>query len=1347
VVIPSYHHRFVSRNKMTPKRPHLIARLPAPARALAAWPVVLLALVVLGVAALGAADPDPNAEAMRLLKNNCFSCHNDQKKKGGLVMTSRDALLHGGEDGKVVVEGAPEDSALIESLAADADPHMPPKKQLSPAQIATLNSWIKGGAKWNAAALVNPPSALRAVALAPLPASYRPVLALALSPDSTQLAVGCGNEVVIYNVTGATPSVVARASAHPDPVQSMAWSPDGKMLATGAYRRVVLWNLENLENVRSLAPERQITVGLTDRITAMRFLPDGAPLVIADGRIAESGTVRIADISNGAITASWPAHADTIFDLAVSGDGKILATAGGDKLVKMWDMATHKETARFEGHVAQVLTLAFDANATQLVSGGIDQQIKVWDVKTHERLNTLGTHTAAINAVAWAAAGNAVVAVTEAGSAFCYTEIQAASGVSATAAKSEAPKERALESADSALYCVAASANGERIFAGSHDGRVFAWNKAGKLIAKLNVNESPATASTANGSHDLRAEDRPADAPAREPAPAKRDQARNEAGVSLRGGNKTAVSKTAAPKIDEAEITELLAEPARIQLRVGEQAHVLITARLKTGFDVDATAAAALSAASQDVLKLEDGGVVRARQPGSATLTAALGNQRIEIPVEIQAATNDAPSFVRDALPVLSKAGCNAGACHAKPEGQNGFHLTVFSYDPKSDYDGIVKDARGRRVFPSCPEESLILLKATLTVPHEGGERFDKDSDAYRTLLRWIRSGLVYRAENEPVLEKISAFPSQRRYRKGATQRLLVRAHYSDGSERDVTALAGFVSNDKEMARVTDDGAVSIGKVSGEAVVVARYMGLVCDSRISVPADRLLPESQYADLPVNNFIDELAYAQFKRLGLFPSAPCTDAEFLRRASLDTIGALPTPEEARAFLDDTDPAKREKLIDRLLAHPFYADYWANKWADLLRPNSDRVGVKSAYVLDQWLRETFRENKPYDQFVRDIVLTEGNTHRYGPAVIYRDRREPADLTTMFSRLFLGVRMDCAKCHHHPNEKWSQDDFYHMAAFFGSLKQKGAPISTPISAGNETFYFVPQRTVKHPVTGELMDPKAPDGPLVKTALAIDPRRELADWMTDPKNPFFARAAANRVWEAFFGRGIVDPVDDFRNLNPPSNPALIDALGQELVRQRFDLKALMRTIMRSHLYQLSSAPNEFNGADTRNFSRAYRRRLPAETLADALADITGVPEAYPGMPPGSRAMQAWSYKIDSQTMDAFGRPNSSSDCPCERDVRPSIVQALHLMNSRLLQEKLGSAAGRVHSLAAGQLPPEGIVAELYLACYARQPTAEELQIATAPFAAEGAANGARQAATEDVLWSLLNSAEFVFNH
>jgi WD40 repeat protein len=1135
---------------------------------------------------------------MRLLKSNCFSCHNDQKKKGGLVLTSRDAFLKGGDNGAAVDLDAPEKSGFIEALAADADPHMPPKKQLTPPQVDLLRKWVKDGAKWDVAALATSPSAPRTVALTASPASYHPILALALSPDAKRLAVGCGNEVVLYDVTGKEPAVVARASAHADPVQAIAWSADGQVLATGAFRRVVLWKAETLEKTR------EITEGLTDRIAALRFLPDGSRLVIADGRVAESGIVRMVDPGEGKIVASWTAHGDTIFDLAISADGKLLATAGGDKLVKLWDLESHKEIAKLEGHVAQVLSLAFNSDATQLASGGADFQLKVWDVKTRERIKTLGTHITAVNGVAWASAAGSVVGVTDGGTAMSFANFTAHNGE----VSDEIVKEtKSFNAADEGLHCVATTPDGKRIFAGSQEGKLYVWDDGGKVVAKLAVNQAPAAAE-----------------PAAQPAPS--------------------------------------------------------------------------------------------------------------------------PSFIRDVLPVLSKAGCNAGSCHAKPDGQNGFKLTVFSFDPKSDYRNIVQNARSRRVFPASPAESLILLKATDTIPHEGGERFAKDSDAYRTLDRWIRGGMIYRAEGEPDLQRLAVEPPDRLYHKGETQQLRVQAHYSDGTTRDVTSLAGFVSNDKEIVRVTDDGLVTIGKTSGQAVIVARFMGLVGDSQVGVAADRTLPESQYANLPVNNFIDELAYAQFKRLGLFPSELCTDAEFLRRASLDTIGALPTAEEARAFLADTDPAKRDKLIDRLLANPFYADYWANKWADLMRPNSDRVGIKSTYLLDQWLRECFRENMPYDEFVREVVTMEGNTHRDGPAVVYRDRREPQDTTTLISQLFLGVRLDCAKCHHHPNEKWGQDDFYRMAAFFGTVHQKGAGISAPISPGNETFYFLPGRTVKHPVTGELMVPRPPDGEGFQAPEQTDPRKALADWMVAPKNPFFAKAIANRIWGAFFGRGIVDPVDDFRISNPASNPVLLAALGQEVIRDKFNLQEFMRTILRSHLYQLSSAPNEYNKTDTRNFSRSYRRRLQAEALADALDDITGVPTVYPGMPLRSRAMQTWNFKIESPTMDAFSRPNSSTDCPCERDVRPSIVQALHLMNSRLLEEKLSSkeAGARVQRLTDSPMKPEEIVNELYLACYSRPPTEDELEVATGAFVADGAT---RRGAIEDVLWSLLNSAEFVFNH
>ena len=787
--------------------------------------------------------------------------------------------------------------------------------------------------------------------------------------------------------------------------------------------------------------------------------------------------------------------------------------------------------------------------------------------------------------------------------------------------------------------------------------------------------------------------------------------------------------------------------PRELVVPAGGTHRVFATEAGEEGFDADATGRASYSSDRPEVVTAEAGGVVRAVAEGSATVTVRAGDAVATVPVRVVAPRPpDALSFPNDVLPVLSKAGCNAGACHAKPEGQAGFKLSVFAYDPKSDYAAIVNGARGRRVFPGAPEESLLLKKPTMAVEHGGGLRLQKDSDAYRLLVRWVEQGLPYAPANDPALVRVELYPKERRYRPAAVQPLLLRAHYADGSVRDVTHLADFASNEKEIAAVDGAGVVTVGATPGEAVVVGRYMGLVDVSRVTVPPADVLPDSFYAELPVNNFIDTLAYERHRRLGLAPSDPCTDAEFLRRASLDAIGLLPPPELVREFLADTDPRKREKLIDRLLAHPAYADHWANKWADLLRPNPFRVGVKGVYLLDQWLRESFRQNKPYDRFARDILLAQGSTHRYGPVVVFRDRREPADVATLAGQIFLGVRFDCAKCHHHPNEKWSQEDFYQLAAFFGRLKRKGQGISAPISGLPEYVWFDADRPggVKHPVTGAEMKPKPPDAPEAPIAAGRDPREALADWMTAPDNPFFARAVVNRVWAELMGRGIVHPVDDFRVSNPPTNEALLDALAKDFVAHGYDLKHLIATVMRSRLYQLSSIPNGRNVADTRNYSRWYRRQPAGEVLLDAVSDVTGVPEALPGLAPGSRAVQAWNWRMDSDFLDAFGRPNASADPPCERGRESSIVQALHLMNSRGLMAKIAHPSGRAAALSGSQKSPEEIVTELYLAAYARPPTAGELSVAVGAFSAEGAT---RKSATEDILWALMNSAEFVLNH
>jgi hypothetical protein len=521
-----------------------------------------------------------------------------------------------------------------------------------------------------------------------------------------------------------------------------------------------------------------------------------------------------------------------------------------------------------------------------------------------------------------------------------------------------------------------------------------------------------------------------------------------------------------------------------------------------------------------------------------------------------------------------------------------------------------------------------------------------------------------------------------------------------------------------------------------------RYMGNIKTWNVLIPQPNLLPPEQYASLPRHNFIDELVWQKLARAGVLPSPAADDATFLRRAHLDVIGRLPTADEVQAFLADSAPDKRTRLVDALLARPEYADHWANKWADLLRPNPYHVGIKATRALDNWIRDSFRKNKPYDQFVRDLVTAQGSTWHNGATVMFRNRRQPDQITAMFSQLFLGVRLDCAKCHHHPFEVWSQEDFYGLSAYFTRVGYKGTGISAPISGGEEFIYLKGSGEIRHPITNEAVPPK----PLVGTAEVAadaDPRQVLAQWMTADDNPFFAKVAVNRLWADLMGRGLVEPVDDLRATNPPSNGPLLDALAAEFRRLKFDHKAMIRTIMTSYAYGLSSLPNETNVADTRNYSRRYRTQLRAETLLDAISDVTGVGENFAAVPPGSRAVELWTYRTDSSFLDVFGRPDANLDPPCERAVDATMVQALHLMNADNLQRKIHADDGLAAKLADSDQPPPAIITQLYLSIYSRPPTQEEIQAAEALFSDPNT----RRQTIEDLMWALINSPEFVFKN
>ena len=705
-------------------------------------------------------------------------------------------------------------------------------------------------------------------------------------------------------------------------------------------------------------------------------------------------------------------------------------------------------------------------------------------------------------------------------------------------------------------------------------------------------------------------------------------------------------------------------------------------------------------------------------------------------------ADSDSVTFERDIQPILTRAGCNAGACHGKASGQNGFKLSLLGFDSDFDHIAIAREGGGRRVLRAFPDESILLRKATAEMPHGGGRRIEPGSPFYKTLRQWIVLGLPRTPAESPRLTKVVMEPVERRVGRGEGFNVSAAAIYSDGSRQDVTHLAAFASNDATLVGVDPNGLVKAGAFPGEATISARVGGMFANCDVTIPLPGDVPASVYAALPRSNFIDGFVWEKLQKLGLTPSEPAGDATYLRRAYLDVIGRLPTSEESRSFLAETATDKRARLVDQLLDRPEFVDHWANKWMDLLRPNPYRVGIKAVFNLDGWIRDAFRREMPYDQFVRQIVTARGSTFEQTPATIFRDRREPEEIAPVISQLFLGIRLECAKCHHHPFESWGQEQFYEFAAYFAQVGRKGTGLSPPISGSEEIVFAGKSGTVKHPLTGKVLPPKPLFGEAPSVGASADPRETLARWMTSPDNPYFAKVMANRVWADLMGLGIVEPVDDIRATNPPSNGPLLDALADDFRSHGYSIKHLIRTIMASSVYALSSVPNDRNVADTRNFSRYYRQRLRAEILLDAISDVTDVADDFNAAAPASSASTIWTNRVPSLFLDTFGRPDPNQDPPCERTRDTAVVQALHLMNSPGVHEKLSANEGRVAALAKGSKSTHELVDEIYLLAYCRFPTDQERTVAEELFRGPVVD---RRGAIEDLLWALLNSPEFVF--
>jgi hypothetical protein len=752
-----------------------------------------------------------------------------------------------------------------------------------------------------------------------------------------------------------------------------------------------------------------------------------------------------------------------------------------------------------------------------------------------------------------------------------------------------------------------------------------------------------------------------------------------------------APAKADAPLPRPGDAKTLAIHPEKVALHSGDDtAQLVVTATLADGRLVDLTHDVKYTVADGKRASVTPTGRVAPLANGTTAIRVVYGGQSAQVPVTAEHVGENLPiNFPNQVVPIFTKLGCNSGGCHGKRAGQNGFRLSLLGFEPELDYMTLVKESRGRRLFPAAPDQSLLLAKATGQMPHGGGRKLDPASDEYKIVRRWIAAGMPYGSDADPVVTKISVYPEHRVLARQSKQQFAAYAHYSDGSIEDITRRAQYDSNDQEIATVDGEGLVRTLGLSGEAAIMARYQGKVAVFRATVPLGTKTPNWQFAE---KTLVDKFTAKKWRQLGLVPSGLCSDEHFVRRVYLDITGTLPTPKQVRDFVADKSAAKRDRLIDRLLESPEYSYYFANKWADILRVKrrGEQTRAAGTFAFHNWIRQAVAADMPYSEFVRAILTATGDESNNPPTVWYKELQNPEQFVDDVAQVFLGQRLACANCHHHPFEKWSQDDYWGLAAFFGRLGRKNVPQpGTTDRTGLQVIFTKPTGGVTNKRTNQPAAIKPLDGEPMQAATEDDPRQMLAEWMTDPKNPFFAKAVANRYWAHFFGRGIVDPLDDMRVTNPPSNPELLDAVNQ-----------------------VTGSPSQFSGLPTDRYAPHRAIQLPDESFR-------------------------------SYFLDVFGRPQRISACECERVNEANLAQALHLLNSEEVQGKITRNGGRADLLAKDTRPDAEKVEELFLWAFARKPSPGDLQAALAHL--EKNAKNKKQA-YENIIWALLNTKEFVFN-
>jgi hypothetical protein len=802
-----------------------------------------------------------------------------------------------------------------------------------------------------------------------------------------------------------------------------------------------------------------------------------------------------------------------------------------------------------------------------------------------------------------------------------------------------------------------------------------------------------------------------------------------------------------APKADTpaADPADLAILPDAVVLRgQGSHQQLIVEARTANTYTGNRTATSTFTSSNPNVATVDSAGVVSAVSDGRAIITARDGGASVSAVVEVERASAPYPlTFRNHVMPVLTRAGCNSGPCHGSLSGKNGFKLTLRGYDPELDYLTLTRQAAARRINKVEPGRSLMLLKPTLAVSHGGGKRFAPRSPEYSVIAQWIAAGTPAPAEWDPSMTRLEVFPPTARLKPGDEQPIVVRAHFSDGHAEDVTRWVKFSSNEGAVATVSEDGVAKV-QGAGEAAISAWYLSKIVTARITSPFPSRIDPAVYARAPRANFIDGLVLAKLSELNIDPSPVSSDTEFIRRAYLDAAGILPGPDEVRAFLSDTRADKRARLIDALLERSEFVDYWAYKWSDLLLVSSRSLPSNAMWSYYNWIRSSVAANKPWDQMARELLTASGNTLANGAANYYVLHKNPINVTENVAMTFMGFSITCARCHNHPLEKWTQKDYYQMANLFSRIAVKNGT-----DRGDLSVYPARTGEINHPRLNVPLAPRPLDGPSLQLTAGTDRREFFADWLVSPDNPFFARALVNRAWKNFMGRGLVEAVDDIRDANPPTNPDLLAALTRDFVAHRFDVKHLVRTIMNSTTYQLSSKPTGTNAADLKYHSHYIARRLPAEVILDAISQVTGVAENFPNYP-GRRALQLPDAAVDSYFLTAFGRPTRVTAADSERQQEPSITQALHVINGDTINQKLAAPRGLIQTLVDGKSDNRTAVERIYLAALSRPPSDEELRTLSQAMdeaIARGGPEAPRRRVLEDLAWAVLTGREFLFNH